>query len=79
MYADPTVRCSLGAEVQEMFEKTQLDALFGELDREWRGKPDFEKLSRDAHLGIAYWDAGRPLDRIDPRVVGLIEKHKPKG
>jgi len=79
MHADPTVRCSLGAEVQEMFEKTQIDALFGELDREWRGKPDFEKLSRDAHLGIAYWDAGRPLERIDPRVVGLIEKHKPKG
>jgi hypothetical protein len=64
---------------EEMFEKTQLDALFGELDREWRGKPDFEKLSREAHLGIAYWDAGRSLERIDPRVVGLIEKHKPKG
>jgi hypothetical protein len=63
---------------EEMFEKAHIDALFGELDREWRGKPDFEKLSRDAHLGIALWDAGRPLDRIDPRVVALIEKHKPK-
>jgi hypothetical protein len=62
-----------------MFEKTDIDALFGELEREWRGKPDFEKLSRDAHLGIAYWDAGRPLTQIDPRVVALIEKHKPKG
>ena len=61
-----------------MFEKAQIDALFGELEHEWRGKPDFEKLSRDAHLGIAYWDAGRPLTKIDSRVVALIEKHKPK-
>jgi len=61
-----------------MFKKAELDALFGELDREWRGKPDFEKLSRDAHLGIAYWDAGRQLEKIDPRVVALIEKYKPK-
>ena len=37
-----------------MFEKTHIEALFGELDREWRGKPDFEKISREAHLGIAY-------------------------
>jgi hypothetical protein len=64
---------------KEMFEKTHIEALFGELEHEWRGKPDFEKLSRDAHLGIAYWDAGRPLTKIDPRVVALIEKHKPKG
>lgn len=62
-----------------MFEKAHLDALFGEIDREWRGKPEFEKITRDAHLGVALWDAGRPLDRIDPRVVALIEKHKPKG
>ena len=62
-----------------MFEKTQIDALFGEVDREWRGKPDFEKISRDAHLGIALWDAGRALEKIDSRVLTLIEKHKPKG
>lgn len=62
-----------------MFEKAQIEALFGELNREWLGKPDFEKMSREVHLGIALWDAGRPLDRIDPRAVALIEKHKPKG
>ena len=62
-----------------MFEKTQIDALFGELDREWRGKPDFEKISREAHLGVALWDSGRSLEKIDPRAVALIEKHKPKG
>lgn len=64
---------------QEMFEKTHIEALFGELERQWRGQPEFEKLSRDAHLGIALWDAGRPLEhRIDSRVSALIEKHKPK-
>ena len=61
-----------------MFEKTQIDALFAELRHELEGTPDFEKISRAAHLGIAYWDAGRPLNTIDPRAVALIEKHKPK-
>jgi hypothetical protein len=61
-----------------MFEKTHLEALFGELERQWRGSPEFDRLSRDAHLGVALRDAGRPLDRIDPRVVTLIEKYKPK-
>jgi hypothetical protein len=61
-----------------MFEKTQIDALFSELEKQWRSSNDFEKLSRDAHLGIALWDAGRPLERIDARVVTLIEKHKPQ-
>ena len=62
-----------------MFEKAHIDALFGELERQWRGSSEFEKLARDAHLGIALCDAGRPWnDRIDPRIVALIEKHKPK-
>jgi hypothetical protein len=61
-----------------MFEKAHIDALFGELEQQWRGNPEFDKLSRDAHLGIALWDAGRPLDRIDARIVALIEAHKPQ-
>jgi hypothetical protein len=61
-----------------MFQKANIEAVFGELEREWRSSDEFEKLSRDAHLGIALWDAHRPLDRIDSRVVTLIEKHKPK-
>jgi hypothetical protein len=62
-----------------MFEKVHLDTLFAELDREWRGKPEFDHLSREAHLGIALCDAGRPFsDRIDPRAVALIQKHQPK-
>ena len=61
-----------------MFEKDHLDALFAELDSEWRGSVDFDQLTRDAHLGIALSDADRPLeDRIDPRVIALIDKHKP--
>ncbi len=61
-----------------MFEKAHLDALFAELDSEWRGAAEFDQLTRDAHLGIALSDAGRPLeDRIDPRVIALIDKHKP--
>lgn len=67
-------------EVMNMFEKSQIDALFDELKQEWKDTPEFEKLSRDSHLGIALSDAGRPVgDDVDPRVVALIEKHKPKG
>ena len=61
-----------------MFGKQQIDALFDELSREWRGKPEFEQLTRDVHVGIARSDAGRPLGDIDPRVVALIEHHKPE-
>ena len=61
-----------------MFKKADIDALFDELDQEWRGKPEFDRISREAHLGIALYDAGRPLQgKIDQRVVALIEKHKP--
>lgn len=61
-----------------MFQKTQIESLFEELEKQWRGHLEFDHLSRQAHLGIALTDAGRPLDRIDGRVVTLIEKHKPK-
>jgi hypothetical protein len=61
-----------------MFEKTHIDAVFAELERDWRGKPEFELLSREAHLGIALFDAGRSLDKIDSRVVAMINKHKPQ-
>ncbi|MGQ4807286.1 hypothetical protein NKDENANG_00630 [Candidatus Entotheonellaceae bacterium PAL068K] len=62
-----------------MFEKAQIDALFADLENEWRDKPEFEQLSRDAHLGIALSDAGRPLNNIDSRIVSLIDKHKSAG
>jgi len=61
-----------------MFEKAHIDALFVDLERDWRGKPEFELISREAHLGIALFDAGRSLDKIDSRAVALINKHKPQ-
>ena len=60
-----------------MFDKEHLDALYGEIRRKWYGTPEYDRLLRDAHLGVAYSDAGRPLDDIDPTVVALIEKHRP--
>ena len=62
-----------------MFEKAHVDALFGELERQWRGSPEFDRLARDAHLRIALCDAGCPLKYlIDRKIVALIEKHRPK-
>ena len=62
-----------------MFKKEHLDAFYGELDREWKGKPEYEQLLRDAHLSLALSDAGRRLgEDIDPIVASLIAKHKPK-
>ena len=60
-----------------MFKKPDLDALYEELNNDWKGKPEYEQLLRDAHLGIAYSDSGRPLDDIDSRVASLIERHRP--
>ena len=61
-----------------MFRKDDIDALFGELKNDYGQSDEFEHLSRQVHLGVAYSDAGRPLgDEFDPRVVALIEKHKP--
>ena len=62
---------------ERMFKKEHLDALFDELHGQWHHVLDFESLARDAHLGIALSDAGRPLDEIDPRVAALIDKHRP--
>lgn len=61
-----------------MFQKTHIEALFAELEQKWRGSTEFDKLSREAHLGIALCDAGRSMERIDARVVALVEKYKPK-
>ena len=61
-----------------MFKKEQLDPFFDELMKEHKGTPEWEKIVRDAHLGIALHDAGSPLNGIDPVVVGLIDKHKPQ-
>ena len=63
-----------------MFKREQIEALFAELKSEWQGTRDFEKIHRDVDLGIAYYDAGRPLSTadLDERALALIEKHKPE-
>ena len=62
-----------------MFKKSHIDALFGELNNDYKENPDSEQLHRDAHLAIALHDAGRPLgDNISATVKELIEKHKPQ-
>ena len=62
-----------------MFTKDDLDTLFCELKSEWGESPEFEQLSRQLHLGVAYSDAGRTLgEEFDPRVTALIEEHKPE-
>lgn len=61
-----------------MFREEHLTSLFDELNSEWKGKPEYEDLIRDAHVGVALSDAGRALaDDLSPIVVALIEKHKP--
>jgi len=61
-----------------MFQQEHIDALFGELKRDYNDKSESEQLHRDAHLAIAYHDAGRQLpESIDPIVTALIDAHKP--
>lgn len=60
-----------------MFRKENLDAFYEELNQAHEGQPGYDQIIRDAHLGIALSDAGRPLDNIGTEVAALIEKHKP--
>ena len=62
-----------------MFRKENIDGLFEELDQQHKDDSDNEQLHRDAHLGIAYFDAGVEMpESIDVRVVDLIHRHRPK-
>lgn len=59
-----------------MFQKNQLNSLFEELNVAFRDEPDYERLLRDSHLGIALADAGRALpSNLDTRVAALLDKH----
>lgn len=60
------------------FRKEHIDALFGEIEDNYKEKPEREQLHRDAHLAIALHDAGRDIPgEIDDRVVDLVNRHKP--
>ena len=63
---------------RNMFQKYHIDSLFGELNKVYKGTPDSERLHRDAHLAIAYFDAGQNIpSNVDDRVVALIDKYSP--
>ena len=63
---------------RNMFQKNHIDSLFGELNKVHKGAPDSERLHRDAHLAIAYFDAGREIpSSVDDRVLVLIDKYRP--
>ena len=59
-----------------MFQKNQLDGLYEELNRDFCVDPDYERILREAHLGIALVDAGKTLHpEIDTRVANLLQKY----
>lgn len=61
-----------------MFGKSDLDALFGDLEGSHGTSTDYDRLLKQTHLAVALSDAQRPLDdQIDSVVVALVEKHKP--
>ena len=61
------------------FRKEHIDALFGEIELNYKDTPEREQLHRDAHLAIALHDAGRDVpEEIDRRVADLVAKHRPE-
>ena len=63
-----------------MFDRDSLDTMFVELRDEYELEPDWEDIQRDAHLGVAYADAGMLDDRrsdLDDRVLSFIDKYNP--
>lgn len=63
-----------------MFEKSDLDALFGDLEGSHGDTANYDRLLKQAHLAVALSDARRPLDdQFDPVVVELVERHRPAG
>ena len=64
---------------RNMFQKSHIDSLFDELNRVYKGTSESERLHRDAHLAIAYFDAGQKIpSNVDERVVALIHKYGPQ-
>jgi hypothetical protein len=63
-----------------MFDKDSLDRLFEELRDEFELETDWEEIQRDAHLAVAYADAGVLDDQhgsLDTRVIGYVARHNP--
>ena len=61
------------------FDKDAVEALFQELESVYGGSSEYERIVRDAHLGVALLDGGHEVpERIDPRAATAIRKHQPK-
>ena len=63
-----------------MFDKASLDQLFEELRDEFELDTDWEDIQRDAHLAVAFADAGTLDDQkggLHARIVELVERHNP--
>ena len=63
-----------------MFDKASLDQLFEELRDEFELETDWEEIQRDAHLAVAYADAGVLDDQkgaLDSRIVEFVQRHYP--
>ena len=59
-----------------MFDKGMIDALWADLQGKFGNEPDWERIVRDTHLGVARSDAGLDLQNIDSRVSEAIERHR---
>jgi hypothetical protein len=74
-----------------MFSKEEVEAILQELRQQWGGdpgpadehghhpmgtNPEWEKLVRQAYLGMARADAGVALGDLDPRVIAVIQKYQ---
>ena len=58
------------------FDKEILDALWADLQNKYKKDPDWDRILKDAHLGIARSDAGVDLGNIDKRAIEVIERHR---
>lgn len=63
-----------------MFDKDSLNAMFDELRDEYELEPEWEEIQRDAHLAVAWADAGvldENRDKVDARILSFVDKHNP--
>jgi hypothetical protein len=58
------------------FNKEMLDSFYADLQSKYKKDPDWDRILKDAHLGIARSDAGVALGNIDKRAIEVIEKHR---
>ncbi len=63
-----------------MFDKDSLNAMFDELRDEYELEPEWEEIQRDAHLAVAWADAGvldENRDKVDSRILAYVDRHNP--